>query len=114
MANSVAMNEQRDTINSENIEKSWYYKETKSSPGNGQWILKPNGTIAMGLMLAVTGSGKVQATNSSIDEIEAGTEIAFDWPQGIVIINTVDEVTQVTAIRQVNISGTTILLVTAD
>lgn len=69
----------------------------------------------MGITLEVAaGSGKVQATNSSIDKINASQEVAFDWPDGTVTGTTVSEVTQVTAIRQINYSGTTKLIVSAD
>lgn len=115
MSDYTIMSQQRDSKNSEEFEKSYYYEESKNSAGNGIWILKPNGTNGIGITLEVTaGSGKVQATNSSIDKIIASQEVSYDWPDGTVTGTTVSEVTQVTAIRQVNYTGTTKLIVSAD
>lgn len=104
------MTQQRASINDEADQKSWYYEETLASPGNGKWILKPNGTDGMGVTLVISsGVGKVQATTDSIDNIIAGTETAVDWDLGTVSGTTQDSCIQLTAVRQVNISGTTTL-----
>ena len=110
-----AMTQQRASINDEQDQKSWYYQETLTSPGNGKWILKPNGTDGIGVTLVISsGVGKVQATTDSIDNIIADTATAVDWDLGTVSGTNQDSCVQLTAVRQVNISGTTIIKVVAQ
>jgi len=101
------MSEQRDSLNSEKDEKQFFYTEELTSPGNTDWILKPNGTDGMGVTLEISsGSGKVQATTSSVDDCIANTAVAVDWDLGTVSGTVQDSCIQVTAIRAVNESGT--------
>jgi len=111
----INMTEQRPSINDEKDEKSWYHEETLSSPGNGRWVLKPNGTDGMGCTLLISsGSGKLQATTDSLDSIYADTATAVDWDLGMVSGTSQDVAIQITAVRQVNESGTTTLKVVAQ
>ena len=104
----VKMTEQRASVNDEKSEKAWFHEEELSSPGNGAWILKPNGTSGMGVTLSISsGSGKVQATTDSIDKVINDTAEGVDWDLGTVSGTVQDTAIQLTAVRQVNISGTT-------
>ena len=112
---SVNMNEQRTSVDDEKSEKAWYYEQTKSTPGNGAWILKPNGTLGMGVTFVPTlGSGSVEATTDSIDKCNAGTAVGVAWDFGTVSGTTQDSAVQLTAVRQVNISGSTVIKVVAQ
>lgn len=105
---TVTMNEIRDSINSEKLELGWEYEETLSSPGNGVWIKNPNGILGSAVTLEISGgSGKVQATTSLMSKVDADLAVGVDWAQGVVTGTIQDYVIPVTAIRQVNVSGTT-------
>jgi hypothetical protein len=109
------MSEQRPSVNDEKSEKAWFHEEVLTSPGNGAWILKPNGTNGMGVTLSISsGVGKVQATTDSIDNIINGSAEGVDWDLGTVSGTEQDSAVQLTAVRQVNISGTTKIKVVAQ
>ena len=88
-------------------------EETKSSPGAGDTFLLENEsggfrTILVSL-LVTAGTGKIQYAISSRSKVLAGTATWFDWSSGVVSANTNDTLYHVSAIRQVNFSGTTVL-----
>jgi len=106
---SVFPTETRAKNNDENEQKAWEYTETLTETGNGEWVLTQNGIENIGVTLKVTaGSGKIQHTHSTKEEIAAGTETAIDWEDGVVTSSTASTFfNSVRAIRQVNTSGTT-------
>ena len=92
--------------------------EELSAPGNGEWILIPirnNGSREAAVTLSGTASwsGKVQGTNSTREDVIAGNAVAVDWPNGEISSVTNRVLFNFTAVRQVNVSGTTKLEVNA-
>lgn len=62
-------------------ERKWEFSETLSSPGNGDAIFIPGDVVNIFLALNITnGSGKVQISLDSVDNVKAGTAIWEDWP----------------------------------
>lgn len=99
----------------EHNEIAWHYEEELTSPGAGHAILFPTGIENIAVTLTPSGgSGKVQATTSSIERIKEGLAIWVDWDAGTVTASTQDYCSPVTAIRQVNVSGDTLLEVRAQ
>jgi len=95
---------------SEQEEKAWEYTETLASPGNGVSIIIPAGcnNISVTLWCDAASSGKVQTSNSLLGTVKAGTsEVWVDWTLGTVSTTSQDSCVPVTAIRHVNVSGTT-------
>lgn len=84
--------------------------EALTSAGNGSWIIIPTGIQIISIILNVfAGSGSVQVTNSPVYEVKTGSPYVLTWDDGVVTSTTQSAVLPVTAIRQVNTSGTTIL-----
>lgn len=87
-----------------------------AAPGNGNPVIIPGACrYGVGVVLQVTaGSGKVQYTIDSLAAVIAGTAIWEDWTASAVSVSTSDLVSPVVkAIRQVNIAGSTKLLLEA-
>lgn len=87
-----------------------------AAPGNGNPVIIPGACFnGIGVVLEVTaGSGKVQYTIDSLAAIIAGTAVWEDWSISAVSANASDLVSPVVkAIRQVNIAGSTRLLLEA-
>lgn len=100
-----------------NTKNGFGFKSTVlSSPGNGVSVLVPTQvqSISVALILGGSSSGKVQSTLSPIEDVINDTAIWLDWSAGIVSFTTADVAKPVTAIRQVNISGTTQILMRAQ
>lgn len=92
------------------------YKDVLSAPGNGNAVIIPPGTYTVQVGLNIdTGSGKIQATlDPVIDVMEDDANVTWvDWDNGIVSSTTHESVYPPTAIRQVNISGTTEMVLVA-
>lgn len=92
------------------VEKVFAYEfnETLASPGNGASVILPANIRGVSVTLGVTaGSGKVQATTSTIFEVKNDTALWIDWDYGVVSANSQDFMLPATAVRQINISGTT-------
>lgn len=90
-----------------------HYKasETLSSPGTGDWILVESGIKQINIDYIITaGEGYIEATND-YDGVIAGTAVGFKWSAGNVTANTQETAVGVAAIRQVNVSGTTKVIV---
>lgn len=92
--------------------------EVLDSPGNGEWILIPyarNGQreAAVTLSGTATWSGRVEGTNSPVSDVRNDTAVAVAWPDGTVNTATNRILFTFTAIRQVNLAGTTRLEVNA-
>lgn len=92
--------------------------ETLTSPGNGEWIIIPVSVdgrreAAVTLSGTSTWSGRVEGTNSPMSQVEDDTAIPVIWPDGVVSQTTNRILFTFTAIRQVNITGTTTIEVNA-
>ena len=81
--------------------------------GNGDSIIIPDNISEIAVTLYIdSGEGKVQTTTNLIIDVISGTGIIWvDWDAGSVTSTTQDSCVPVTAIRMVNTSGTTRLLV---
>lgn len=105
----------RASIEDELSQYSWQFSELLSTPGNGSSILIPNGAVGVGIMLYIqSGSGKLQTTTDTIESVYDGSAIWVDSPVGVVDATFQDYAKGITAIRQVNVSGTTRLLLRAS
>ena len=108
------MTKTRVSIEDEQAEFSWQFSESLSAPGNGSSVLIPNGAIGVGVTLVISsGSGKIQTTTDTLESVYDGTCVWVDHPDGVVAATFQDYAQGVTAIRQVNASGTTKLLLRA-
>jgi hypothetical protein len=85
------------------------YDETLDAPGNGKYILIPANIkgVSVTLGLDAASTGKVQASTSTIYDIKDDNAIWVDWDYGIVSSTSQDYMLPATAIRQVNLSGST-------
>jgi hypothetical protein len=100
-----------------NTKKGFEYKGViLSSAGNGGSVLIPTQVqnIAVALVVGGSSTGKVQTTVSPLADVESDNAVWLDWDAGVVSTNTADVAKPVTAIRQVNVSGTTQLLMRAQ
>lgn len=98
----------------EERELAFEWQEELASAGPGAWILFPNGVQGASVELEIgTGEGYVEATVDSIQDVKAGLAAVSGkkWPSGNVTITEQDYLFPVTALRQVNVSGTTLLKV---
>ena len=109
------MNKIASQVNAESDEFSFEHSDQLTSPGNGPWVLIPNGIDNIAVTLSISaGSGKVQITNDLDATVRTGAPVAVDWPLGGVSGTVEDSCKPVTAIRQVNYSGTTTLSMRAQ
>jgi hypothetical protein len=100
---------------SEANEEAWEIEEELSSAGNGKSVIIPAGCVQIAVTLEVTaGEGKVQASTSLLSDVKADTAVWVDWPSGNVTVNTQQASVPVTALRQVNVSGTTKIILRAQ
>ena len=95
---------------------AWEYDEELTVPSNGKALIIPTTIKGISVTLKITdGSGKIQSTVSSLDKVLAETDVEWvDWDSGEIAGTTSDVSAPVTAIRQVNTSGTTRLLLRAQ
>ena len=88
--------------------KAWEKWEELGAAGNGKWYLMPKGVLGGSVTLeVVSGEGKIQFTTSPVAKVKDGSAVAVDWPEGSVTSTTANSFNPVTAVRQVNASGTT-------
>jgi hypothetical protein len=92
--------------------------EELTEAGNGKWFILPKRVKSCAIGLIITGgSGKVQFTQALESVVKADTVPAgeiFDWPKGVITASDQDRLLdRVTAIRQVNVTGTTKIQITA-
>ena len=82
----------------------------------GDFFLIPAEFNSLSVTLGVTGgSGRVETTTNKVADVESDTNVVWvPWDAGDVVATTQDVAARPTAIRQVNISGTTRLMVTAS
>ena len=88
-------------------ENQYYYKQTLIAAGNGEAIRIPGGDIRS-VAYQFDGTGSVQVTGYPIADILADTAVWVTVLEGDAINPSI------TAIRQVNTSGTTVLNVRAQ
>jgi len=93
----------------EQKEMAFEYQETLAAPGNGDWIMFPDGVNGASVELEVTaGEGYVEATLASLQDVKTGATVTGKkWDLSNVVATTQDYCLPCTAIRQVNVSGTT-------
>lgn len=93
----------------------WEYKDSLESPGEGPSMVVPVGVKNLEVFFTVEngGIGKVQHTVSTQEDLIAGQAVWIDWDIGEIGENSQDSSTPVTALRQVNVTGTTTLTVKA-
>lgn len=91
----------------------WEGENSKATPGNGNTFLLIDlaGKVESWLvsLVVTSGTGKVQYTNSIRSKVLAGTAIWYDWNDGVVAANTNDVFFNVSAVRLVNVTGTTLI-----
>lgn len=98
--------------NSESQQYGWQISEVLSAPANGNSYITPNGCDIIGftLEIAAASSAKMQITFSSVEDIQANSAVWVDHPSGVVAVSLTDTIdSSVSAIRQVNVSGTSTL-----
>lgn len=101
-----------------NDDEIYEYKSAAplSSPSNGPNVLIPGyrwiSTLSITLIITA-GSGKIQTTTSPIDDVDAGTAKWNDTIDGLVSSTITTELAKCTAVRMVNVTGTTELTITA-
>lgn len=84
------------------------FDETLSSPGNTDWIFIPRGVDSVPVALNPTaGEGRIEYTLSNVETVKSGSPVVKAWDSGNVTTYTDDTLFPITAIRMVNISGTT-------
>lgn len=94
---------------------AYEYNGTLTAAGNGEWVLIPNAIGSITIILEVTaGSGYVEVTNDTVYEVKQNTAVGLGWDDGTVTQTTQSVVLPVTAIRQVNVTGTTTLKLRAQ
>lgn len=103
-----------DGVGLENAGFKFQYKETLAAAGAGEWIIFPRGAKGVTAILdATAGSGRLEATTSSREAVEAGTVDTAEivpWPYGDLSAAKKEiRIHGVMAFRQVNIGGTTIM-----
>lgn len=89
------------------LERAYYYKQTLTAAGNGEAIRIPSGDISS-IAYQLDGDGSVQVTAYPAADILADTAVWSTLADG----DTVNPA--ITAIRQVNSTGTTVLNVRAQ
>lgn len=108
-----------DPYNTRNDWVGWEYDSGEvASPGNGNWIIIPDNVKGLSCTLYISsGEGNVETTDNKLADIISGTGIiAVEWASGSVTSTIQDGIdsNMPRAIRMVNISGTTRLLITAQ
>ena len=93
------------------------YELAASAPGDGDWIIldeiEPGKPFTVGLDIG-TGSGSIEFTSRTVEALEAGETINEEvWSLGtIAATKTATFPSHVTAVRMVNSSGTTTMVIT--
>jgi len=103
-----------NTIN-ENFRAYEYEDTITGGAANGDTVIIPvNIKSIQATLIIAAGSGKIQTTTSSVAKVIAGTETWVDWDLGVITSTDQDSCMPVTAIRQVNASGTTTMQLRAQ
>lgn len=97
--------------------RDWEYDTGDlASAGNGDTIIIPNGVNIINVVLEITaGSGKIQTTCNKLADVISDTDVVWlDWPFGTISATAQDSFDgRVTAVRMVNATGTTRLMICA-
>lgn len=82
-------------------------EETLPAPGVTDWYLVPFESTSVSCMVDCTagGSGRIQTTNDTYENIKNGTAVSEDWPYGNVSSTSTLKCDGVKAVRAVCISG---------
>lgn len=97
--------------------KGFEYQETLTSSGNGDSVIIPDCVSKISVTLEITGggSGRIQATTNLLqDVLDDNNVVWIDWDNGVVAASTQDAMEPATAIRVVNVSGTTRIMARAQ
>jgi len=81
---------------------AYYYKQTLSAPGYGDVIRIPGGRLNC-IAHTLDGTGSVEVTAYPLEDVIADTALWETLPSDVEVLSSV------TAIRQLNVSGTTVL-----
>ena len=93
----------------------WEYADSLNSASNGDTVIIPDNVRFVSVALLITaGSGYVEATISKLADVLAGTGVWVVWDKGTITSSAQDSCIPVTALRQVNVSGTTKLQLRAQ
>ena len=93
------------------------YEETLSSAVNGAAVIIPDSVKNISVTLVITGggSGKMQSTTNKLADVISDTGVVWvDWDAGVIAATAQDAMLPATAIRMVNVSGTTRVLIRAQ
>lgn len=97
--------------------KGWEYQDVLSTASNGDTVIIPENIKNISATLEITsGSGKIQTTTSLLNDVinNPGSVVWVDWDMGVISTTEQDSCLPVTAIRQVNVSGTTKMILRAQ
>lgn len=95
--------------------KTYVYKQTVESAGNGDWIFVPNGVRVISVILEAAGAGRVEATND-FDAVNNDTtaDCVTIWENGVISATTQSAMlAPVVAVRAVSTAGPVKLAVMA-
>ncbi len=94
---------------------AYEYTEELIIAGNGAWILIPRDISVITAMLeVVAGSGSIEVTNDTVYNVKINLATGITWDDGTVVADTQSAIMPVTAVRQVNVSGTTTIKLRAQ
>ena len=94
---------------------AYEHSDTVAAPGNGNSVIVPADVKGISVTLKITGGqAKVQTTTDTIANVLDDSAEWVDWDAGDVATTTQDYAVPVTAIRQVNASGTSVLQLRAQ
>ena len=95
----------------------WEYKKEMTSPGDGASVIIPTTVRNISITLEIdSGSANFEATTSPIAEVlaEDASVVWIPWDNGEVAFTVQDQMVPPTAVRQVNVSGVSRLLLRAQ
>lgn len=96
-------------------QRRFEYTESLNSAGIGNVIICPPNVKGETVTLEViAGSGKVELSTDPLNIVLAGSGIFTDWSAATVTSTTQTYIAPITALRMVNVSGTTKIKVIAD
>ena len=91
-------------------EKSYKQSVLTGVTGESIKIAPKISKVTVSLLPSGGASGKVQFTTSTYKEIDEGTATWFDWPKGVISVNTYDGINfPITGLRPVSSSGTLVM-----
>ncbi len=93
-----------------------YQSSDLVAPGDGDTVMFPTNVPGASVLLQITtGAGKIQTTVNKVADVLSDTDVVWDdWSSGEVASTTGDRMDPVTALKMVNASGTTRLIIRAQ